>query len=95
MRRWFKKYLTFKILKQNIEGLTEKDIDNPYKGLGINMCGILDFKEMITKLDYIIKPFYKGKIKFKDGDFIYNDNIIECNSEYFKHMLDCSIFTYI
>lgn len=66
--------------------MTEKDIDNPYKGLGINMWWDSRFKRVfITKLDYIIKPFYKGKIKFKDGDFIYNDHIIEItNSEYLK-----------
>ena len=88
MRRWFKKHLPFKILKQNIEGLTEKDIDNPYKGLGINMWWDSRFKRVfITKLDYTVKPFYKGKIKFKDGDFTYNDNIIEVtNTEYFKNI---------
>ena len=88
MRRWFKKHLPFKILKQSIEGLTEKDIDNPYKGLGINMWWDSRFKRVfITKLDYTVKPFYKGKIKFKDGDFTYNDNIIEVtNTEYFKNI---------
>lgn len=58
MRRWFKKYLPFKILKQNIEGLTEKDIDNPYKGLGINMWWDSRFKRVfITKIRLYNKTF--------------------------------------
>lgn len=88
MRRWFKRHLPFKILKQKIDGLTEDNIDNTFKGLGLNMWWDSRFKRVfITKLDYTVKPAYKGKITYSENEFRYNGNIIEVTDpEYFKNV---------
>ena len=70
MRKWFKRHLPFKILKSNVVNLTEKDIDNPFKGLGILMWWDSRFKRVfITKKDYIPK---KKCIEYDGGNFYYN-----------------------
>lgn len=88
MRKWFKRHLPFKILKQNIDGLTEKDLDNAYKGLGIVMYWDSRFKRVfITKLDYTVKPKYKNQIRFNGGSFYLGESTIPIeisNREYFK-----------
>lgn len=71
MRRWFKRHLPFKIHKYNIEGLTELDTDNPYKGIGILAWWDAMFKRLfITKKDYI--PKVKGIKYSKDTGFTIN-----------------------
>lgn len=88
MRKWFKKHLPFKILKQKIENLTERDIDNLYKGLGLLMWWDSRFKRIfVTKKDYIVKKAYINQISFSGGNFyLKNTNtIIELsNTQYFK-----------
>ena len=70
MRKWFKRHLPFKILKTGVNNLTEFDIDNPYKGIGILMWWDSRFKRVfITKKDYIPK---KKCIEYDGGNFYYN-----------------------
>lgn len=65
MRNWFKEQLPFKLLKGKIEGLTDLDLDNPFKNLGISLGWDSRFKRLfLTKLDYIVKPEYVGKLEF-------------------------------
>lgn len=88
MRKWFKRHLPFKILKSNVTNLTEKDIDNPFKGLGILMWWDSRFKRVfITKKDYTIKPTYKNLIYFESGKFFEQGNPEEIeltDPKYFK-----------
>jgi hypothetical protein len=88
MRKWFKRHLPFKILKQNIEGLSDKNLDNTYKGLGILMWWDSRFKRVfITKLDYTVKAKYKDQIVFNGGNFYLGTNTTPLelsNKEYFK-----------
>ena len=100
-RKWFKRHLPFKILKENITDktpcltcnntdvryLNDTHLDNPKKGIGILMWWDSKFKRLfITKRDYIVKPKYKGTIRYRDGEF-YNedDDIITVQDlEYFE-----------
>lgn len=88
MRKWFKKHLPFKILKQKIENLTERDIDNPYKGLGMLMWWDSRFKRLfITKKDYVIRKKYSNQIIFSGGSFYLRnkvDAIEVSDTEYFE-----------
>lgn len=87
MRRWFKQHLPFKILKQNIPGLTDEDVDNQYKGIGISMGWDSRFKRVfITKRDYVVKSAYKGQIRFSGGNFYLQDGtkISLQDTQYFK-----------
>lgn len=83
MRKWFKRHLPFKIHKYGIEGLTELDTDNPYKGIGILAWWDSTFKRLfITKKDYI--PLVKN-IKYKDKEFYLDDVKISLkDTRYFK-----------
>ena len=88
MRKWFKRHLPFKILKQNIVGLRDTDLDNPYKSLGILMWWDSRFKRVfITKLDYTVRRKYKDKVTFSGGNFYVNGSTTPVeltNTEYFK-----------
>lgn len=88
MRKWFKRHLPFKILKTGINNLTEFDIDNPYKGIGILMWWDSRFKRVfITKKDYTVKSAWRNKIEFSGGNYYVQDNpepIELTNSTYFK-----------
>lgn len=88
MRKWFKRHLPFKILKQNIQGLSENDLDNAYKALGLLMWWDSRFKRVfLTKLDYTVRRKYKDKISFAGGNFYVqgsNKPIEVTNTEYFK-----------
>lgn len=65
VKNWFKEHLPFKILKGKIEGLTDLDLDNLYKGIGISMGWDSRFKRVfLTKLDYNVKPKYVGKLEY-------------------------------
>ena len=92
MRKWFKKHLPFKILKQGIYNLTEEDVDNHFKGLGILMWWDSKFKRVfITKLDYKILPQHKGNISYSNGEFYYINNEVSNKIEltdknYFKNV---------
>lgn len=66
LEKWFKENLPFKIL-QYVQGLTQRDIDNTYKGLGLTMGWDARLKRVfITKLDYI--PIVEG-IEYNGQDF--------------------------
>ncbi len=53
MKNWFREHLPYKILKY----LPEVDIDNKYKGLGMNMWWDDRFSRVFfTKRDYILQP---------------------------------------
>lgn len=90
MRRWFKKHLPFKILKGEIAGLTEEDLDNKYKGLGISLGWDSRFKRLfVTKLDYMVRRKYRGKISYSGGNFYLSDSQTEISlqdSTYFKNV---------
>ena len=76
MRHWFKEHLPFKILRDNIEGLTIEELDNNFKGLGITMGWDSRYKRVfITKKDYILKDGIKGVV-YEDKNFKLNGNII-------------------
>lgn len=88
LRKWFKKQLPFKILKQKIEGLTERSIDNTWKGLGVLLFWDSKFKRVfITKKDYVVQKPYVGQIIYSGGNFYLKDNptpILLSNPTYFK-----------
>ena len=72
MRNWFKEHLPFKILKSNIEGITYKDVDNNYNGLGISMVWDNRYRRVfLTKRDYKVKEGCNSSITFSNGKF-YN-----------------------
>lgn len=65
MRNWFKEHLPFKVLKGKIDGLSDLDVDNPFKNIGITMGWDSRYKRVfITKLDYIVKPKFIGMLEF-------------------------------
>lgn len=67
LRNWFKEHLPFKILKGNIEGLTDLDLDNNFKGIGIALGWDSRYKRIfMTKLDYIVKPDFVGKLEYRN-----------------------------
>ena len=73
MRKWFKKHLPFKILRQNVANFNELDTDNSYKGLGILTWWDSKFKRLfITKRDYITVGKCKNYIEYHNGDFYLN-----------------------
>lgn len=88
MRRWFKKHLPFKILKQKIDNLKEDSVDNPYKGLGLLVWWDSKFKRIfVTKKDYIVRKPYVNKITYSGGNFYLkttNELIEVTNNTYFK-----------
>lgn len=88
MRKWFKRQLPFKILKQGITNLTDKDVDNTFKGLGILLWWDSKFKRIfITKRDYTVKKEYKDKITYNGGNFYLigsNTPLELSNKTYFK-----------
>lgn len=88
MRKWFKRHLPFKILKQNIDNLTDMDIDNTFKGIGILMWWDSRFKRVfITKRDYIVQKAFKNQITFSGGNYYLKGNptpIELTNETYFK-----------
>lgn len=76
LRNWFKENLPFKILRGQIEGLTEVDLDNPLKGLGISMGWDNRHKRLfVTKLDYLVKPAYRGKLEYSNK--VEGETVIE------------------
>ena len=88
LRKFFKKQLPFKILKQKIDNLTERDVDNNFKGLGILMLWDSKFKRVfITKKDYVVQKAYVGQIIYSGGSFYLKNNptpILLSNPTYFK-----------
>jgi hypothetical protein len=67
VRNWFKEHLPFKILRANIDGLTDLDLDNNFKGIGITLGWDSRYKRVfLTKLDYVVKPEYKGKLEYRE-----------------------------
>lgn len=69
MRNWFREHLPFKIMNGRIDGLTELDLDNPYKGIGIVMGWDARFKRLfLTKLDYKVKSPFVGKLEVIDNN---------------------------
>ncbi|MDC7250070.1 MAG: hypothetical protein PQJ49_09175, partial [Sphaerochaetaceae bacterium] len=56
LRNWFKEHLPFKVLRNNVEGLTDADLDNNFKGLGLTMGWDSRYKRVfLTKRDYIVQ----------------------------------------
>lgn len=86
MRKWFKKHLPFKILHGGIHNLSDSDLDNPYKGLGIVMWWDDRFKRVfITKLDFAVTDFYQGKIRYSNGRFFVGDEEVKLtDTKYFE-----------
>lgn len=82
MGQWFKENLQFQILK-DFPAITQSDIDNNYKGIGITLCfDRLLNRIIITKLDYkrvdsqvtyntITKKFYKGQTEVDLSNPLY------------------------
>ena len=67
MRNWFKEHLPFKILRGNIEDLSDLDLDNNFKGLGITLGWDSRYKRVfLTKLDYVVKPEFVGKLAYRE-----------------------------
>lgn len=87
MRKWFKRHLPFKILK-SVKNITEDDIDNTWKGLGILIWWDSRFKRVfITKKDRIVKKAYQNQIMLNAGEFyieLTGEKIELTDSKYFK-----------
>lgn len=70
VRNWFKEHLPFKILKSNIQGISQEDVDNNYNGLGIAMVWDNRYRRVIlTKKDYKLKEGCSNSIEFRDCKF--------------------------
>ncbi len=82
MSHWFKEHLPFKILKSGIEDI---ELDNAMNGIGITMGWDSRFKRVfITKKDYKLNAQYVGDVTYEDGNFIFDDGVIELtDTEYF------------
>jgi len=80
MKQWFREHLPFKILKD----FPEADIDNKFKGLGLNMWyDDRNSRVFITKRDYISKK--NPCLKYDDKIGFYSEcseNIISCPDGY-------------
>lgn len=84
---WFKENLPFKILKD----VPDTEIDNSFKDIGISLCWDERFKRLfLTKLDYELRPEFKGLVNWSNGTFFYTDldvvKVIELSdTEYFTN----------
>lgn len=87
VEKWFKENLPFKITSY-VDGLTQEDLDNNYKGLGISMGWDERLKRLfLTKMDYrpLKETFYSDDIGFyveEPGDcpegYTYNPETQSC-----------------
>lgn len=88
LRNWFKEHLPFKILKGEIEGLTDLDLDNKFLGLGVAMGWDSRFKRVfLTKKDFVVNSERKGKLKYENNKFYIKgtyDEVKLTDSTYFK-----------
>lgn len=77
MKQWFREHLPFKILKY----LPDVDIDNKFKGIGINMWyDDRNSRVFITKRDYVLK----SSINKNDFTFVLETNqLLYQNNEVF------------
>jgi hypothetical protein len=80
LRNWFKEHLPFKILRGDIDGLSDLDLDNNFKGIGIALGWDSRYKRIfLTKLDYTVNVAYKGKLEYKnieDGNSLIETKVI-------------------
>lgn len=80
LRNWFKEHLPFKILRGGIEGLTDLDLDNNFKGLGLTFGWDSRYKRLfLTKLDYTVTPAFRGKLEYRnieDGNSLIETKVI-------------------
>lgn len=75
MKNWFKENLPFKILKY----FPNADIDNKFKGLGLNIWYDSKFDRVfITKRDYIPK---QECIEYTDNDFYFSCVDTDCSDD--------------
>ena len=83
MRQWFKRHLPFKILREGIDGLSYRDVDNNYRGIGIAMGWDERFRRVfLTKKDFKLRPEYKGRITFRDNCFFLDEELeVEITNE--------------
>lgn len=74
LKDWFKEHLPFKILQGGITGLTNKDVDNQFKSLGIVLGWDSRLRRLfLTKKDYVVKDEYVGRLEFRDNKFFLNN----------------------
>lgn len=74
VRHWLKEHLPFKIVNYNITGLSYKDTDNSYNGLGIDMGWDSLYKRVfITKRDYIVTYNGNDELEYEGGKFYLRD----------------------
>lgn len=80
LRNWFKEHLPFKILRGDIAELSDLDLDNNFKGIGITLGWDSRYKRIfLTKLDYTVKPEYKGRLEYRnisDGNPLIDTKVI-------------------
>lgn len=80
LRNWFKEHLPFKILRGSVDGLSDLDLDNTFKGIGITLGWDSRYKRVfLTKLDYIVKPEYIGRLGYReisDGNSLIATKVI-------------------
>jgi len=96
MRNWFKEHLPFKILNSGIQGLTYKDLDNSYNGLGIAMVWDNRYRRVfLTKRDYKPKDGCNSSIAYSGGKFYANiDKIwVEISLDDENYFENCSFTT--
>ena len=83
--QWFKENLPFKLLNY----FPDVPIDNPFKSVGMNIWWDKRFKRVFfSKKDYIPKQEYVKNITYSDGNFYYNNLIINLTNE--KYFTDNS-----
>jgi hypothetical protein len=93
MKQWFREHLPFKILKD----FPEADIDNKFKGLGLNMWyDDRNSRVFITKRDYVSKK--NPCLKYDDKIGFYSEcseNVISCPDGYTYNELTehCELIT--
>lgn len=83
VRNWFKENLPFQI-KKDFPEITEKDLDNNFKGIGLHLSFDKRFNRLfITKLDY--KSLNKNTVYNTDTKEFYvgQDRVLPTNKKYF------------
>jgi hypothetical protein len=84
MQQWFNQHLPFKLL-QDFPQFSYTD--NPVAGIGIQSVYDPQYEIVyFSKRDYRVRPEYKKRISFKDGQFVLDDRakILLTNDLYFE-----------
>jgi hypothetical protein len=89
LSKWFKENLPFKILS-GVSGLTQRDLDNNFKGLGVTMgWDSRSSRVFLTKLDYKVKV---DNIEYLNNNFYIRqgEELVQISLQDEQYFEDCS-----